>query len=100
MAALNEMLDRVLQDYAGEDLNGYSHLTRSADQTVYVIVSVAEIRGKQFVDTNLIVRLLDDRIVVDRDANSKPLVDALVQEGVPRRQIVLTYAGETIGDAA
>lgn len=100
MAALNETVDRVLQDYAGEDLNGYSYLTWNADRTVYAIISVGAIRGKQFVDTDLIVRLVDDRIVIDRDANSKPLVDALMQAGVPRRQIVLTYAGESIDDAA
>ena len=32
--------------------------------------------------------------------NTKPLVDALVQVGVPRHCIVLSYAGETINDAA
>jgi vancomycin permeability regulator SanA len=31
---------------------------------------------------------------------NKPLVDALVAAGIPRQQIVLSYAGESEGDAA
>jgi vancomycin permeability regulator SanA len=52
------------------------------------------------VDTGLIVRTIGDIIVIDRDNNSKPLFDALLQAGVPREQIVLAYAGESIPHAA
>ena len=43
---------------------------------------------------------LGDTIVVECGLNDKPLVDALVQAGVPREQIVLVYAGESIAEAA
>ena len=45
----------------------------------------------------LIARVVDGRVVIDRDVNNKPLVGALLQPGVPRR---LAYAGETVTDAA
>jgi hypothetical protein len=44
----------------------------------------------------LLVRLVHDHIVIERDINSKPLVDALMQAGIPRERIVLAYAGEPI----
>ena len=47
------------------------------------------------VDTGLFARVVGERAVIDRDINSKPLVDALLQAGVPGGQIVLAYAGET-----
>jgi hypothetical protein len=89
-----------MESYAGEDLNGYSYLTRNADGRVFTIVSIGVVRGRHFADTSLVARVVDGRIVVDRDVNDKPLVDALVDAGIPRQHIVLAYAGESIGDAA
>ncbi|MDX2140626.1 MAG: element excision factor XisI family protein [Chloroflexota bacterium] len=37
-----------------------------------------------------------DSVVIERDMNDKPLVDALVQAGVPREKIILAYAGEAM----
>jgi hypothetical protein len=41
-----------------------------------------------------------NRIVIDHDANSDPLVEALLEAGIPRDQIVLAYAGEPAPEAA
>ncbi len=43
-------------------------------------------------------RLWAGHIVIEVDNTDKPLMDALVQQGVPREQIVLAYAGETLPD--
>jgi hypothetical protein len=32
--------------------------------------------------------------------NNKPLIDALVQAGIPRAQIILAYAGENAPETA
>ena len=100
MATLKDTLEHVLMGYAGKALNGCSYLTGSADRQVFAIVSVGQVRDQHIVDTGLVVRLVNDRIVVERDVNDKPLVDALVQAGVPRGQIVLAYAGESAEEAA
>jgi hypothetical protein len=47
----------------------------------------------------LIVRLEGDHIIIERDINDKVLVDALVQAGIPRQQIILAYAGEALKEA-
>ena len=39
-------------------------------------------------------------IIIDRDINNKPLIDALVQAGVPRTQIILAYMGEPVPESA
>jgi len=51
-------------------------------------------------ERRLVARVAGDRIIVERDVNDKPLVDALVQAGVPRRSIVLAYAGESVTDSS
>ncbi len=100
MDALQHTLKEVMASYAGKALNGESWLTEGAEGRLFTVVSVGEIQGKQLVETGLIARVVDEHIVIDHDANSKPLVDALLQAGLPRQQIVLAYAGETSSDAA
>lgn len=100
METLHHTLKAAMLGYTGRGLNDESVLTTSADGHLLTVVSIGQVRGEIVVDTGLIVRLLGDSIVIDRDNNNKPLVDALVQAGVPREQIVLAYAGETIPHAA
>lgn len=96
MDRLKETLHEVMSGYAGRALNGYSYLTVNETQHMYTIVSIGEARGKRIVDTGLVARLAGDKIIIEHDVNDKPLVDALVQAGVPRQQIVLAYAGEKV----
>jgi hypothetical protein len=91
MDTLKSVLLTVLQGYAGKGLNGSSYLTTSEDGTVFAIVSVAQVRDKHVVDAGLVVRLVNEQIIIETDVNDKPLVDALVQAGVARSQIVLAY---------
>ena len=100
MDTLTETLRRAVAGYAGEMLNGYSYLTTNADQTVFVIVGLGYIGDRHFVDTSLVARVERDSIVIECDVNNKPLVDALLEVGVPRSQIILAYAGETTDAAA
>lgn len=38
----------------------------------------------------------DDFIVIDADNTDRPLVDKLVEAGIPREKIILAYVGEPI----
>ncbi len=100
MDTLRQTLRDELLGYAGEALNGYSYLTSSADGQFFAVVSIGHVRGQRIVEADLVVRVAGDRVIVERDINDKPLVDALVAAGVPRGQIVLAYAGESAADAA
>lgn len=100
MATIKESLVQVLMGYAGKALNGDSYLTSDADQQVFAIVSIGDVQDRRIADAGLIVRLIDDRMIIERDINDKPLVDALVQAGVPREQIFLAYLGEPLPEAA
>jgi hypothetical protein len=100
MDTVRETLQRVLAGYAGEMLNGYSYLTTNGDRTVFAVIGLGYIGEQHFVDTSLIVRLEANTIVIERDVNNKPLVDALLAAGIPRSQIVLAYAGESVHVAA
>ncbi len=97
---LTDTLRRVLEGYTGAALNGYSTLTENKDQTAFTVISIGQLPDKRIVDAGLIVRRVGEYIIIERDVNDKPLVEALLQAGVPRSQIVLAYAGESVEHTA
>jgi len=100
MDITTDVLHQMVAGYAGRALNGFGYLLTSEDEQVFAVVSVSHVRDKRIVDTGLVARVAGDRIIIERDVNDKPLVDALVQAGVPRRSIVLAYAGESVTDSS
>jgi hypothetical protein len=93
---LKQILFEEMSLYAGEGFNSVSYLTVNEAEQIYTIVDYATIRGKKVFGTVLAARLLDDKIVIDRDNNYPPLEDALKARGVPENQIVLAYRQDTI----
>ena len=100
MASLADIVQQVMEGYAVEGLNGHSYLTRSVDGQLLTMVFIGNVRGRTVIDTGLVVRLLGEKVIIEHDTNSKPLVDALAQAGVPRARIVLVYAGEHVEETA
>jgi hypothetical protein len=96
VAEMKRILRDTISEYACEGLNGYTYMTSNDEQTKHTIVAVVHDDNIPPVFTNLIAHLEGDMIVIYHDANNKPLVDALVQNGIPRDKIILAYAGETI----
>ena len=100
MDTLDATLAAAMAGYAGRDLNGESFLTYNDNRTVMAVVSVGDLRGQHFAVTSLAAHVADGQVVIDHDINDRPLVDALIAAGVPRTQIVLAYAGESVSHAA
>jgi hypothetical protein len=104
MASLKDQMETIVREisaYAKPALNGgSSFLTRNADGTLFTVVDFLKVDGKFQADSGLIVRIERDYIIIAQDMNNKPLVDALVQAGIPRNKIILAYKGEPIPEAA
>lgn len=96
MGDIKSILISELNAYAGKAFNGEVYLTSNADQNRFVVTAVGQVKGERVVNTSLMVQLADNRVIIDQDTNSKPLVDALLQAGIPRQQIILAYAGEPV----
>ena len=100
MDQLTSLLENEIDKYAGEMLNGYAYLTVSDDRKVFTVVSVGNVKTKRVTHLSLLVRIQDDKIIIEEDDSNKPLVDALVERGISRSQIILAYAGEPVPAAA
>jgi len=100
MDSLKDVVRRVVSGYAGPGLNSVSYLTQNDDGSVLTVTDFARIRGEHISGISLVVRIIDDRVIVERDQNDKIVKDALVQAGVPRARIILAYAGEPVPETA
>ncbi len=100
MDTLKETVTKAMDGYAVKGLNSDAYLTVSPDENLLTVVDIAQSGGKRIVETSLIVRILNNQIIIEHDDNNKPLVDALLQAGIPRSKIVLSYLGEAIPEVA
>jgi hypothetical protein len=98
MNSLKDTVRAVMMGYARKGLNSHSVLTYNDDNTILSVVTVPKGKSSSFV--SLLVRILADTVIIERDQNEKPLVDALIQAGIPRSQIILAYAGEPVPEVA
>lgn len=99
MLSLKEKMAAIeveIEAYAKPGFNGWGYMVKSADSQVYGVLDISIQNKQRHADASLIVRFENDLIIIELDMNSKPLVDALVQAGIPREQIILAYAGEPI----
>src|ERR1700712_5473891 len=98
MAALARKINLIantVEAYAAPALTGESStFLQSRDGKTFSVVDVLIENGKHVADTGLMVKIEGDYVIIEHDMNDKPLVDALVQAGIPRSQIILAYAGE------
>jgi hypothetical protein len=94
MAELKSILRQCLESYAGKALNGMLYLMSNSEETIFSITSIAQVRGETLIETGIVARLEDEKIIIERDVSNKPLVDALEQVGISRQQIILAYQGE------
>jgi hypothetical protein len=96
MDSLKQLVHRVVSGYTGKALNGYSYLTQTLDGDVLSVVDVADDQGHHQSGVSLIVRIVGTQVIVERDQNDKPVVDAFIQVGLAREQIILAYIGEPV----
>lgn len=96
MGNLKQIVYDAMTTYTVEGENGFSFLTQAADGNILTVVYISKVDGKTDVDTGLLVRIESETVIIEHDANNKPLLDMLIAAGIPREQIVLAYAGETL----
>jgi hypothetical protein len=100
MATLKQTVLKVVSEYAKDGLNCTSYLTQNDDGSLLTVVDIEDSPKVHDMDVSLVVRLVGEKIVIERDLNNKPAVDALIQAGISRKNIVLAYAGEAVPEAA
>jgi hypothetical protein len=97
MAQLAEVVKREVERYAAPSFNSQNFAALDDERKIYVVMSVMDITTPDRAVPVVMARLNGDKVIIDADNTNKPLVDALMQAGIPREQIILAYEGEKFG---
>lgn len=95
-STLKMHLKEALAEYVKPAFNGYTYLTTDVNETRFIVTGVGKTQSGRVVNTAIIVEIVGNTLVIDRDINSKPLVNELTALGIPREQIILAYLGEDV----
>lgn len=73
-------------------------LLDDARQT-YSVLAVDYPTRKATAGVVVLARIVGNQVVIEEDTTDKPLIDALLQRGIRRENIVLAYENEAVPDA-
>ena len=98
MVELKSILREEVEKYAGSGrgLNLLLFPVLDDIRQTYAVTAVDYPQRESYASVVVLARLVGDHIIIEEDATDKKLVDALLQRGVLRDHIVLSYAGEPI----
>lgn len=101
MDTLKRTLREEVRKYAagGRGINVLLFAILDDEQGIYAVNAVNYPEREDVADVVVLARLVGNKVIVEEDMTDKKLVDALLQRGIPRDQIVLAYEGEPIPDA-
>lgn len=99
----SDLIQRVkeaVRYYAGNGEGLHLRLLTIFDdeQGIYTVVAIDEPRQDLPVGVVVLARIDRDRVIIEEDRTDRPLWEQLVQRGVDRSAIVLTYADETVNN--
>ena len=94
--SLAQIVQRELEQYAGNTHEATLYAVSDTHQQIYTLVCVPENESERPAWVMLMARVLDDKVIVDEDTSlDKPFHEALMKNAnIPREQIILAYAGE------
>lgn len=101
MDRLTEITREEVSKYAGNGRGANIILFPMLDdeRQTYSVVAVDYPTREDIALVFVLARIVGDKVVIEEDTTDKKLVDALLQRGIPRQQIILAYEGEPIPDA-
>ncbi len=95
------MVRKVIEAYATAAYKAKSYYIEDNSRQLYTVLTVPN--HDYPIDTKpgviILSRIVDDLIVIEQDNTDRPLYEELLRNGIPREQIILAYAGETIPEA-
>ncbi len=95
MASLDSVVREVVFSYASGGLNLRTYPLSNDEQHIYAVNVIDWPNRQRPASVVVLARVEDNRVIIEEDLTDRPLVEALVNAGVPREQIILKYAEGT-----
>jgi hypothetical protein len=95
---LETIVQREVEDYARPVLFGSSYAISDPAHQRYTVLVIPDSAHKFPAGIVVMARVADERVIIEHDTTDRPLWKELVNAGIPREKIILTYAGETAAE--
>ncbi len=79
-----------------EITNLFTRWSSDVAKQTYTVLIVPDFPRKFEANIMVLVRIENDKVIIEEDTTDRPLWRELVRAGIPREQIILTYAGEKL----
>jgi XisI protein len=96
MASLNEIVKEVVYSYTWKGLDLKTFRGTHAEENAFSVMVVDYPVHQQDAGIVVMAHIEGDLVVIDADNTDRPLVDKLVEAGIPREKIILAYVGDKI----
>ena len=94
---LTSVVQYEVEDYArGETFGGVTYPVSDVGKQSYTVLIIPDQPKKYHAMVVVAARIINDKVIIDEDITDRPLWRELVRAGIPREQIILTYAGEKL----
>lgn len=93
---IKSTVEQTIKSYARKGVNGHVVFTKSDTGNEFVLVAYGQLEADSFTFTSLYAALEGETVIIYEDRNDPPLVESLMQAGIPRDKIICVYAGEEI----
>jgi hypothetical protein len=94
MDTLTEIIKNTMLVYAGQGANAILYPLFDDQHQAYGLAVKTYPDRKRAAWLALWVRLVEGRVVIEEDRTDRPFVEALLEQDIPRENIILAYAGE------
>lgn len=103
MENLNEIVREEVLWYAGSGRGANILMLPVVDEQrqTYCVIAVNDPNPVRFYKAGVVVlvRVVDDTVIIEADNTDKPLDAALEWRGIPREKIILAYEAQLTGEA-
>lgn len=99
MDSLNETLKEIVFSYAWKGIDFKTFQAENDENDAFSVMVVDYPVHQQDASIVVMAHIEGDFVIVDADNTDRPLVDKLVEAGIPREKIILAYVGEAIPEA-
>lgn len=96
---MDTLSDKVRETVFRYAASGFSHQAFpvvNEDKHLYAVLAIDTPVRKHPAAIVVSARIQNDLVIIDEDITDRPLIDALIENGIPREKIILAYLGDSI----
>ena len=95
---LTDIVQREVMAYHGPAFKAKTYYFEDFANQAFTVIIVPDYQypRKSKTTVTVMAHIVGNSVVIDEDITDRPLYEELIAAGIPREQIILAYAGETL----